>query len=215
MALRIAAGSKLSLSRRLRSSQSKMIVKGKEEKPMKGKLLLLALTGVLILIVGSTVSFAADPAVVVTKPNTYLEREVRHELLMLPYYSVFDNLAFRVNGGTVILTGEVTRPTLKDNAERVVKRIEGVERVDNQIRVLPLSPFDDGIRIAAFRTIYGTPALNRYAHQAIPPIHIIVENGNITLEGVVANEGDRNLAYMRASQVPGSFSVTNHLRVEK
>src|SRR5216684_7458772 len=190
-----------------------MIVKDKEEKSMKGKLLLLALTGVLMM--GSTVSFAADPAVVVTNPNTYLEREVRHELLMLPYYSVFDNLAFRVNGGTVILTGEVTRPTLKDDAERVVKRIEGVERVDNQIRVLPLSPFDDGIRIATFRAIYGTPALNRYAHQAIPPIHIIVDNGNITLEGVVANEGDRNLAFMKASQVPDSFSVTNHLRVEK
>jgi hyperosmotically inducible protein len=213
MAPPIAAGSKLSLSRRLRNSVSKMIVKEKEEKSMKGKLLLFALTGVLIM--GSTVSFAADPAVVETKRNTYLEREVRHELLMLPYYNVFDNLAFQVNGGTVILTGEVTRPTLKDDAERVVKRIEGVERVDNEIRVLPLSTFDDRIRIATFRAIYGTPALNRYAYQAIPPIHIIVENGNITLEGVVANEGDRNLAYMKASQVPGSFSVTNHLRVEK
>src|SRR6266478_5255540 len=117
---------------------------------MKGKLLLLALSGVLILIVGLTVIFAANPAVVVTKPNTYLEHEVRHELLMLPYYSVFDNLAFQVNGGTVILTGEVTRPTLKDDAERAVKRIEGVERVDNQIRVLPLSPFDDGIRKRPF-----------------------------------------------------------------
>src|SRR5438309_10077387 len=105
---------------------------------MKGKLLLLALSGVLILIVGSNVSFAAGPAIVVTQPNTYLEREVRHELLMLPYYSVFDNLAFQVNGGTVVLTGEVTRPTLRDDAERVVKRIEGVERVDNRIRVLPL-----------------------------------------------------------------------------
>jgi hypothetical protein len=128
-----------------------MIVKEKEEKSMKGKLLLFALTGVLIM--GSTVSFAADPAVVETKRNTYLEREVRHELLMLPYYNVFDNLAFQVNGGTVILTGEVTRPTLKDDAERVVKRIEGVERVDNQIRILPLSTFDDRIRIATFRAI--------------------------------------------------------------
>jgi hyperosmotically inducible protein len=156
---------------------------------------------------------AASNAVVQT-PGSALEREVRHELVMLPFYSVFDNLAYQVNGGTVILTGKVTKPVLKDDAEAVVKRIGGVERVENRIEVLPLSPFDDRIRVAAFRAIYGTPALNRYAHQAIPPIHIIVENGNITLEGVVANGMDSNLAYMKASQVHGVFSVTNHLRVE-
>ena len=114
----------------------------------------------------------------------------------------------------MILSGEVTRPTLKDDAERVIKRIEGVEQVVNKIHVLPVSPFDDQIRVAAFRAIYGTPELNRYAHQAVPPIHIIVENGRITLEGVVANESDRNLAYMKALEVPGAFSVTNHLMVE-
>jgi hyperosmotically inducible protein len=156
---------------------------------------------------------AASSAVVQT-PGSGLERELRHELVMLPYYSVFDNLAYQVNDGTVILTGKVTKPVLKDDAERVVKRIEGVERVENRIEVLPLSPFDDRIRVAAFRAIYGTPALNRYAHQAIPPIHIIVEHGNITLEGVVANDMDCNLAYMKARQVHGAFSVTNHLRVE-
>ena len=144
-----------------------------------------------------------------------LEREVRHELLMLPFYSVFDNLAFRVDGTTVVLMGEVTRPTLKTDAERVVKGIEGVERVHNNIRVLPVSAVDDQIRIAAFRAIYGTPSLDRYALQAIPPIHIVVENGRITLEGVVANETDRNLAYMKALEVPGVFSVTNRLRVEQ
>lgn len=144
-----------------------------------------------------------------------LEREVRHELVMLPYYNVFDNLAFRVDGGTVTLLGQVTRPTLKDDAERVVKTIEGVERVKNEIEVLPLSPEDDRIRMAAFRTIYGDAALNRYAHQAVPPIHIIVKNGQLTLEGVVANEADKNLAGMRANSIPGVFSVTNHLRVEK
>ena len=144
-----------------------------------------------------------------------LEREVRHELLMLPYYSVFDNLAYRVDDGTVTLIGQVTRPTLRDDAERVVKRIEGVERVKNEIEVLPLSPEDDRIRIAEFRAIYGDPALNRYAHQAIPPIHIIVKNGHVTLEGVVDNEGDKNIAGIRANGVPGVFSVTNNLRVVK
>ena|SRR5437899_1309727 len=146
--------------------------------------------------------------------RTRLEREVRHELVMLPYYSVFDNLAYRVDDGTVTLVGQVTRPTLKDDAERVVKNIEGVERVKNEIEVLPLSPEDDRIRAAAFRAIYGDPALNRYVHQAVPPIHIIVKNGHLTLEGVVANEADKNIAGIRANTIPGVFSVTNNLRVE-
>ena len=154
-------------------------------------------------------------AVVGDAASSRIEREVRHELLMLPYYTVFDNLAFRVDGGAVTLLGSVTRPALKDDAERVVKKIEGVENVKNEIHVLPLSPIDDRIRLAAFRAIYGTPALNRYAHQAMPPIHIIVEDGNITLEGVVANEMDLNLAYMKARAVHGAFSVTNNLKTEK
>jgi len=179
---------------------------------MKVKLLLLALLSLLLLRPSAGV---AAPAAVVNTATSSLEREVRHELLMLPYYTVFDHLAFEIRkGSTVVLMGEVTRPVLKDDAERVVKRLEGVERVDNQIHVLPLSPFDDQTRVAAFRAIYGSPELNRYVHQAIPPIHIIVENGNITLEGVVANESDRELAYMKALGVPGTFSVTNHLRVE-
>jgi len=141
-------------------------------------------------------------------------REVRHELLMLPYYGVFDNLAYRVDGQTVTLIGQVTRPTLKISAENVVKKIEGVEKVNNQIEVLPLSPNDDRIRIATYRTIYSTPGLDRYALQAIPPIHIIVNNGKITLVGAVASEGDKNLANIRANTVPGAFSVTNELQVE-
>jgi hyperosmotically inducible protein len=141
-------------------------------------------------------------------------REVRHELLMLPYYGVFDNLAYRVDGQTVTLIGQVTRPTLKSSAENVVKKIEGVEKVNNQIEVLPLSPNDDRIRIATYRTIYSTPGLDRYALQAIPPIHIIVNNGKITLVGAVASEGDKNLANIRANTVPGAFSVTNELQVE-
>jgi len=149
------------------------------------------------------------------RATSRLEREVRHELVMLPYYNVFDNLAFRVEGSTVTLLGQVTRPTLKSDAEHVVKDIEGVERVNNQIEVLPLSPSDDQIRMAAYRSIYGSPALNRYAHQAVPSIHIIVKNGNITLEGMVANEGDKNIAGVQANSVPGAFAVKNNLQLEK
>jgi hyperosmotically inducible protein len=133
---------------------------------------------------------------------------------MLPYYSVFDNLSFRVDGNNVVLMGQVTRPTLKSDAENVVKRIEGVERVQNEIEVLPLSPNDDRIRMAVYRAIYGEPTLNRYAQQAVPPIHIIVKNGNVSLEGVVANQTDKNLAAIRAKGVPGVFSVSDHLQVE-
>ncbi|MBL8213987.1 MAG: BON domain-containing protein [Bryobacterales bacterium] len=141
-------------------------------------------------------------------------RQVRHELVMLPYYGVFDNLSYRVEGGTVTLLGQVTRPTLKSSAENVVKDIEGVAQVDNQIKVLPLSPNDDRLRLAVYRAVYGQTALNRYALQAVPPIHIIVDNGKVTLEGVVANEGDKNIANIQANGVPGVFSVVNNLRVE-
>jgi hyperosmotically inducible protein len=148
------------------------------------------------------------------KGQDRVTREVRHELVMLPYYGVFDNLAYGVDGGTVRLYGQVTRPTLKSDAENVVKGIEGVTHVDNQIEVLPLSPMDDGIRIAAYRTIFGKPGLDRYAMQAVPPIHIIVNNGKVTLEGVVATEGDKNQAGIYANTVSNVFSVTNNLRVE-
>lgn len=143
-----------------------------------------------------------------------MERQIRHELIMLPYYGVFDNLLFRVEGRTVVLMGAVTRPTLKSDAEAVVKTVEGVEKVRNEIRVLPVSPNDDRIRLAAFRTIYSHASLNRYALRAVPPIHIIVENGNLTLEGVVANTMDKQIAESQARSVPGVFSVKNNLRVE-
>lgn len=142
-----------------------------------------------------------------------IAREVRHELVMLPYYGVFDNLAYRVDDSTVTLMGQVTRPTLKSDAENVVKRIEGVERVVNNIEVLPLSPNDDRIRIAVYRAIYGQPGLDRYALQAVPPIHIIVRNGNVDLEGVVSSQADKDMANIRANGVPGVFGVTNNLRV--
>lgn len=139
---------------------------------------------------------------------------VRHELLMLPYYGVFDSLGYRVDGnGVVTLYGAVTRPVLKSDAEHVVRRIPGVTQVVSNIRVLPLSGFDDRIRRAEYRAVFGGGSLYRYAMGANPSIHIIVDNGHVTLEGVVDNEGDRNIANIRANGVPGVFSVTNNLRV--
>jgi len=149
------------------------------------------------------------------KYQAKLTTEVRHQLVMLPWYSVFDNLAFRVDGDNVTLLGEVTRPTLKSDAEAAVKSIEGVASVKNNIEVLPLSPMDDQLRRAVFRAVYGETGLDRYAIQAIPAIHIIVKNGNVTLEGVVDNEMDKNLANLRASQVPNAFSVKNNLVVAR
>jgi len=148
------------------------------------------------------------------KFQAWLTKEVRHELILLPYYSVFDNLEFRINGSEVILSGQVVRPTLKDDAAGVVKQIEGVTKVTNNIEVLPLSPNDDRIRRAVFHAIYGDPMMERYALGAEQAIHIIVKNGNVTLEGVVANDADKNVANIRANAVPGVFGVTNHLRVE-
>jgi hyperosmotically inducible protein len=144
-----------------------------------------------------------------------ITKEVRHELVMLPYYGVFDNLAYRVDGAKVTLFGQVTRPTLKDDAARVVKKIEGVETVDNEIEVLPLSPNDDRIRRAVYGAIFSKAPLQRYQMGAVPPIHIIVKNGNVTLIGVVSNEGDKNIAGITANGVSGVFGVTNNLAVEK
>jgi len=144
-----------------------------------------------------------------------IAQKVRHELLQLPYYGIFDDLAFRVDGNTVTLLGAVVNPVLKSDAEHAVKRIEGVGRVVNEIEVLPVSPNDDKIRMAEYRAIYGDPVLStRYGYRALPSIHIIVKNGNVTLVGVVANEGDRNLVNIRANAVPGVFSVTNNLQIE-
>ena len=143
-----------------------------------------------------------------------IESAVRRELVTLPFYSLFDHFAFRVDGYTVTLMGKVSRPTLKSDAGNVVQRIEGVERVVNQIEVLPLSPNDDRLRLALLRAIYGHSALQTLAIRAVPPIHIIVENGNVTLEGIVANEMQKNIAGIQANGVSGVFSVTNNLQVE-
>lgn len=175
------------------------------------------------LVLSAANGAAASPAAGVPQENKHqrseekyrsrLAKEVRHELVMLPWYSVFDNLAFQVDGDKVTLLGQVTRPTLKSDAENVVKSIEGVASVVNKIEVLPLSPMDDQLRRALFRAIYSEAGLSRYANMAVASIHIIVNNGNVTLEGVVDNETDKNLAGLRANQVPNVFSVKNNLVV--
>ena len=174
---------------------------------MKKRLLLVA-----VVVAMTTLSMAAQRDVSQQSVER-IQKEVRHEILMLPYFDVFDNIAFKVEGYDVTLTGQVTRPTLKTDAERVVKTIEGVEGVNNQIEVLPLSPNDNRLRLRSFRAIYAYGALQRYALPVIKPIRIIVKNGHITLEGVVDSEADKNLVNMRARGVSGAFSVTNNLIV--
>jgi len=149
------------------------------------------------------------------KYDAWLTKEVRHQLLLLPWFSVFDNLEFRVQGYKVTLYGQVVHPALKDEAGSAIKRLEGVEAVDNQIEVLPPSPNDDRIRRQEFRAIYSFAPLERYAFGAVQSIHIIVKAGHVTLEGAVTSEADKNAAFLRANGVPGVFSVTNHLHVEK
>ena len=145
----------------------------------------------------------------------HIHKEVRHELVTLSYLGVFDNIAYKVNGSDVTLIGQVTRPTLKSDAENVVKSIEGVASVKNEIEVLPTSPMDDQSRRALYRAIYSDASLFKYGTANVPSIHIIVKNGHVALEGVVDNETDKNLAGIRANSVPNVFSVDNNLRVVK
>jgi hyperosmotically inducible protein len=146
-----------------------------------------------------------------------LKEEIRHQLLSMPYYSVFDWIEGEVKlDGTVMLRGEVTRPTIKDDAAERVKRLESVTKLNNEIEVLPLSPNDDRLRIALYRAIFNFDSpLFRYATQSVPPIHIIVKNGNVTLKGIVADQGDSQLAEIKARGVSGAFDVKNELQIEQ
>ena len=145
---------------------------------------------------------------------TPIERQVRHELVTMPYYGVFDNLNFQVDGNRVVLSGQTVRPTIKTSAERRVASLEGITEVDNRIEVLPVSGYDDRLRRRVARALYTNPVLDRYALRAVPGIHIIVKNGRVTLEGVVNREAEKHVAYLEANGVSGVFEVTNNLRVE-
>lgn len=180
---------------------------------MKHRLLLL-----VVLVIGlasSTKGYAGQngPNSSFSPAQARIQKEVRHELLMLPYFGVFDNISFQVSGSTVTLFGQVTRPTLKSDAQNTLKHIEGVEQVDNKIEVLPPSPMDDQLRLSLYRSIYGFGPMEKYALGVQKPIRIIVKGGHVTLEGVVDNETDRSTANIRANSVSGVFDVKNNLQV--
>ncbi|MBI4166495.1 MAG: BON domain-containing protein [Acidobacteria bacterium] len=170
----------------------------------------------LFVLVSWTVMVAAHAQKEATpRAEERIQKEVRHEILMLPFFGVFDNITYKVEGYKVTLMGQVSRPSLKKDTENAVKKIEGVEQVNNQIEVLPTSNMNDQLRVALYRAIYGDQSLERYAMPVNRPIRIIVKNGHVILEGVVNSEADKNLVYMRANGVPNVFSVTNNLRVVK
>lgn len=175
-----------------------------------------------VLAVGAGIAQAqpANPGAQATATTTNqkleqrLSGEVRHELAMIPQFSIFDNLAYRVDGGTVTLSGQVRNAIVSDSAEKRVKRLEGVEKVVNQIEILPASFNDDRIRRQVARAVFNDPRLDIYANEPVPPIHIIVKNGHVNLEGMVRTQTDKNDAFIRANGVPGVFSVQNNLQVE-
>lgn len=189
----------------------------------------------LALAVGG--ALAAQTPAVNEQAVIRMARSIQREILTLPEYGVFDSIRFSFKGDTVQLRGQASRPTLKSGAENVTRRVEGVAKVDNQIEVLPLSPMDDGIRLRAYVAIYGHPSLARFnPNRGTPlfmsrmsamtgitnnpppgnhPVHIIVKNGNITLEGVLPTAGDRIIAELQANGVSGAFSVTNNIEVEE
>jgi hyperosmotically inducible protein len=190
---------------------------------MKNKWFTLALPLLFVVTIFSMVA-QASPTTQDNQPAGALDqkaydrivKEVRHELVMLPYYGVFDNLSYKVDpDGTVTLLGQVARPTLKSDSENVVKRIEGVEKVVNNIEVLPTSFNDDRIRRNVYRAIYGNSVLSPYQMRAVPPIHIIVKNGHVTLVGAVARTMDKQIAGVQANTVSGVFSVENDLQVDE
>jgi hyperosmotically inducible periplasmic protein len=177
----------------------------------KGKVLAIAAA----VLLSASAAVAAAPATDQSAGQTQLAKKVRKELVTLPWYGVFDNLAYEIDGSTVTLYGQVVQPSTRKDAERRVSKLSGVERVVNRIEVLPLSSFDDDIRARTYRALFGwNSPLFRYGRGVNPSIHIVVSGGRVALEGVVATEGDRRLAYMLANGVPGVFAVTNNLRAE-
>jgi len=172
-----------------------------------------------VLALASTSIVGAASAAVsvesISGPEARVAEQVRKQIVKLPFYSIFDYITFRLDDGVVRLDGQVHRPSLRKSAERVAEQVEGVDRVVNRIEILPTSFHDDRIRRSVYYALYSDPVLNRYALQARPPIHIIVKNGDVSLEGVVSRQMEKNVAGIRANTVSGVFSVSNNLRVER
>ena len=173
----------------------------------------------MILALGTMgMAFASSPdqvAANAARVDQRVAKEVRHELVMIPQFTVFDNLTYSVDGGTVTLAGQVRNGFIKDEAEKSIKHLEGVEHVNNQIEILPASFNDDRIRRQVARAVFRDPRLSTYAIQPVPPIHIIVKNGHVNLEGMVRTQTDKDDAFLRANGVSGVFSVQNNLQVEQ
>ena len=178
---------------------------------IKGKLMAL----VTALVISASAVVAVPVEARQQNYDVATAKQIRKKLVTLPFYGIFDNLGYEIEGGTVTLYGQVVRASTRKDAERRIAKIEGVEQVINRIQVLPVSGFDDSIRVRTFRAIFRTGGLFRYSQGVNPSIHIIVNRGHVTLEGVVANKMDSQLAYMAANQVSGVFSVTNNLRIER
>lgn len=179
-------------------------------------LALAVILGMSFSVKDAAATDSAQTAIASDRGTERITKQVRHELNMIPYVNAFDYVEFTVNAdNSVTLAGQVTNPVVKSEAGNVVKRVEGVERVNNQIQVLPVSFFDSGLRARLYRTIYGYPALEKYALGVNKPIRIIVDNGHVTLMGVVDNQADKNIAGLRANGVFGVFSVDNELKVVK
>ena len=178
------------------------------------KNIILAIAATLAIATSAAVAAPAVQSGVHGLNEQQIMKKVRKELVTLPYYGVFDNLAYKVEGGTVTLYGQVVRPSTRKDAERRVAKIAGVQQVVNNIEVLPPSPSDDSIRVRTYRTVFRSGGLYRYAMGANPSIHIVVNRGHVTLEGVVGNKMDKQLAFFAANSVPGVFSVTNNLRTD-
>jgi hyperosmotically inducible protein len=172
----------------------------------------IVILGLATVVVGAYSANAATTQDQLTDQQR-IAKQVRHSLVTLPWYGVFDNLEYTLNGTEVVLSGQVVQPVTKFDAEKAVKHVEGVTHVVDNITVLPLSRFDDQTRRAEYHAIFGDPQLSRYSMGAIPSIHIIVNNGHVTLVGLVGSQMDLNVARIRALQVPGVFSVTNNLRI--
>jgi hyperosmotically inducible protein len=214
--MRVTAGTTLPSADADTESYNSSIIRNLKSAALEGLMKpTIVITGLLLALGAVQIPSISAQAPRGAGNQAWLMNEVRHQLVLLPYYSVFDNLAYRVDGDKVTLMGQVRRPDIKDDAAKAVKGIEGVQSVDNQIQVLPVSPMDDQIRRAEFQAIYSFPSLQKYSDMALAPIHIIVDNGHVTLEGVVDNEADKDAAGIRANSVPNVFAVTNNLHVQK
>jgi hyperosmotically inducible protein len=178
----------------------------------RNSLRMLGATAVLLALAGLA---GASTGPVGPNTDAAIAAKAVHEIRMYSRYTIWDNINLQVNNGALVLTGQVSQPFKKQDLQRIMQAVPGVTSVTNQLEVLPLSNFDNNLRLRVARAVYSSPSFSRYAMQALPPIHIIVNNGHVSLEGVVSTEFDKNLAGMRASSAGLSFGpVVNNLRVE-